>query len=167
MRLLGALLCFFVSTCLGLSAGGRERARTEECVAFLSLFSHVQNQISYFSAPTKVIYRGIENGTLARIGFLDALCAHENDDIYFDVWSSALDSCEDKLHLTAEQMATVRAFGSCIGKTNGELQLRQMEYYANTMATETERQRSEMQKNIKVYRTLGFAAGAAMLLLVL
>jgi hypothetical protein len=35
------------------------------------------------------------------------------------------------------------------------------------MRTETERQRAQMQKNIKLYRTLGFSAGAAILILVI
>ena len=35
------------------------------------------------------------------------------------------------------------------------------------MRAETEKQRAQMQKNIKLYRTLGFSAGAAILILVI
>ena len=167
MRLLGAFLCFAASLSLGLAAGKKERARTEECEAFLEIFAYIQNQIGYFFAPTKLIYKNIQSDVLKRIGFLDALSSHEYDEVYFDVWSSALESCKDKMHLTDTQFEIVEAFGSCIGKSNENLQLKSMEYYAKALTVETEKQKADMKKNIKVYRTLGFAVGAAMLILVL
>ncbi len=167
MKFLGAVVCFFVSFFLGVSAGKRERARTEECQAFLELFSYIQNQIGYFFAPTKHIYSNIQNEILARTGFLSALAAHEADEVYFDVWSSALEDCKQNLHLTETQFEIVRSFGTYIGKSNEALQLKSLDYYAKALAAETERQKTEMKKNIKVYRTLGFAVGAAAVLLVL
>ncbi len=167
MKLIGAAVFFFVCVALGWTAGKKEQQRTAECDAFLTLFDHIQNQVGYFFAPTKLIYRNLENDVLSRVGFLQALSAHENDEVYFDVWTSALSSCEGRLHLTKGQLDIVRAFGSCIGKSNGELQLKKMAYYAAALSSEAEKQRTEMKKNIKVYRTLGFAVGAATMLLVI
>ncbi len=166
MKLLGAVVCFMVSFAWGISAGRTERARTAECMAFLELFTYIQNQIGYFFAPTKLIYKNIENEVLSRVGFLQALMAHENDEVYFDVWASALDACKEKLHLTEAQFDIVQGFGSCIGKSNEDLQLKSMEYYTKAMTAETEKQKTEMKKNIKVYRTLGFAVGAVAVILV-
>ncbi len=167
MKFAGAILCFAASFVLGIAAGKRERERTEECVAFLELFTYIQNQIGYFFAPTKLIYQNMQNDVLSRVGFLEALLAHENDEVYFDVWNSALESCKSKLHLTESQFSIVQAFGSCIGKSNEELQLKNLTYYTNAMEAEAEKQKSEMKKNIKVYRTLGFAVGAAAVILAL
>ncbi len=167
MKLVGGLVCFIVCLVFGLAAGARERARTAECEAFLSAFSYIQNQITYFFAPTKRIYATLENDILARTGFLEALQKHENDEIYFDVWGAALASCKEKLHLTESQYRIVEGFGSCIGKSNEALQMKNLDYFASALASETEKQRSVMKKNIKVYRTLGFALGAAALILVL
>ncbi len=167
MKLFGALICFAVSLAYGISAGKRERARTAECQAFLSLFSHIQNQIGYFYAPTKEIYQGLQNDVLARVGFLEALVSHEDDAVYFDVWRTALAHCRPRLHLSKTQFDIVEAFGSCIGKSNGELQLRHLEYYRKELSAETEKQVAQMKKNIKVYRTLGFAVGAAAVILAL
>ncbi|MBQ8419581.1 MAG: stage III sporulation protein AB [Clostridia bacterium] len=166
MRLLGAFVCFLVSLSWGISAGKTERARTAECEAFLELFAYIQNQIGYFFAPTKLIYKHIENDVLSRVGFLQALATHETDEVYFDVWTSALNACKGNLHLTEAQLAIVQGFGACIGKSNEELQLKTMAYYTRALAAETEKQKSEMKKNIKVYRTLGFAVGAATVILV-
>lgn len=167
MKMVGAFLCFVVSISLGFAAGKKERARTEECIAFFELFTYIQNQIGYFFAPTKLIYKNIQSDILAEIGFLDALSSHEQDEVYFDVWSSSLIACKNKMHLTDSQFEIVKSFGSCIGKSNEELQLKNMEYYAKAMSAEVEKQKAEMKKNVKLYRTLGFAVGAAMLILVL
>jgi stage III sporulation protein AB len=167
MKLLGAIACFLVSVSLGVMAGKVERERTAECEAFLELFSYVQNQVGYFFAPTKLIYKNIQNDVLGRIGFLEALVSHENDEVYFDVWTEALASCKSRMHLTETQYDIIQSFGACVGKSNEELQLKSMEYYARALTTETEKQKTTMMKNIKVYRTLGFAVGAAAVILVL
>jgi stage III sporulation protein AB len=166
MKWIGAVICFCISVVLGCTAGKNEKVRTEQCEAFLEFFVYIQNQVGHFLAPTKLIYKNFRNDVLQRSGFLDALCAHERDDVYFNVWERALADCKERLKLSEAQYEIVRAFGSCVGKSNEELQLKHLEYYAKAMRTETERQKKQMQKNIKLYRTLGFSAGAAILILV-
>ena len=148
-------------------AGKNEKVRTAQCEAFLEFFVYIQNQVGYFLAPTKLMYKNFHNEALQKTGFPEALCAHEEDEVYFNVWESALLDCKERLNLSETQYEIVRAFGSCIGKSNEELQLRYLEYYTKEMRKETERQRAQMQKNIKLYRTLGFSAGAAILILVI
>ncbi len=109
----------------------------------------------------------MKNEVLDRAGFLSALRSHETDEVYFDVWCSALESCRKNLHLNDIQFEIVKAFGACIGKSNEELQMKKLEYYTKALAAETEKQKSEMKKNIKVYRTLGFSVGAMAMILVL
>ena len=167
MKWIGAALCFAVSVALGMTAGKKERARTEECFAFLTLFTYIQNQIGYFFAPTKMIYRNIQNEVLEGVGFLRALAEHEDDEVYYNVWQDALASCRERLHLTKTQFEIVESFGSCIGKSNEDLQLKSLAYYKEALASEAERQKTEMKKNIKIYRTLGFAVGTAAMILVL
>ena len=82
MKLIGALLCFAVSLSAGMLAGKSERERTAQCEAFLELFIYVQNQVSYFLAPTKWMYKNFRNDVLGKTGFLDALSAHESDEVY-------------------------------------------------------------------------------------
>ena len=167
MKWIGAVLCFCVSVTLGWMAGKNEKVRTAQCEAFLEFFVYIQNQVGYFLAPTKLMYKNFHNGVLEKTGFPEALCAHEEDEVYFDVWERALHDCKEHMNLSEKQFEIVRAFGSCIGKSNEQLQLKYLEYYTKEMRAETEKQRAQMQKNIKLYRTLGFAAGAAILILVI
>lgn len=167
MKWVGAFLCFLTSVCIGWMAGNKERKRTEECEAFLELFIYIQNQVGYFLAPTKLMYKNFHNAVLEKTGFLEALCAHESDEVYFDVWSNALEHSRENLSLSDDQIEIVRSFGTCIGKSNEELQMKHLEYYTKALRKETEKQKMLMQKNIKLYRTLGFSVGAAILILVI
>ena len=167
MKWVGAVICFCVSVACGWTAGKNEKVRTAQCEAFLEFFVYIQNQVGYFLAPTKLMYKNFHSEVLQKTGFLDALCAHEGDEVYFDVWERALLECKERMNLSDGQFETVRAFGSCIGKSNEELQLKKLEYYAEEMQRETEKQRAQTQKNVKLYRTLGFAAGASILILVI
>ena len=166
MKWIGALIFFLISLSFGWMAGKNEKKRTEECEAFLEFFVYIQNQVSYFLAPTKLMYKNFHNEVLKKNGFLEALCAHESDEVYFDVWENALRESRGNLKLSEEQFEMVRSFGSCIGKSNEELQMKHLEYYIKAFRSETEKQKTQMQKNIKLYRTLGFSAGASVLILV-
>ena len=167
MKWIGAFLCFLTSLSIGWMAGKNERKRTEECEAFLELFVYIQNQVGYFLAPTKLMYKNFHHDVLKKTGFLDALCAHESDEVYFDAWETALRESRGNLQLSEAQFEMVRSFGACIGKSNEELQLKHLEYHTKAFRAETERQKKQMEKNIKLYRTLGFSAGAAILILVI
>ena len=167
MKLMGAILCFFASVSIGLSAGRNERERTAQCEAFLELFVYIQNQVGYFLAPTKLMYKNFHHEVLKKTGFLDALSSHEEDEVYFDAWNDALVCTRGKLNLSDSQYEIVKAFGGCIGKSNEELQLKHLEYYTKAMRNEVEKQKTEMKKNIKLYRTLGFSVGAAIVILVI
>lgn len=167
MKWIGGILCFFISVAIGWMAGNSERERTEQCEAFLDFFVYIQNQVGYFLAPTKLMYQNYRHAALEKTGFFAALRSHEGDEVYFDVWERALSACRENLKLSAAQYEIVRSFGACIGKSNEELQLKHLAYYTEAMRAETERQKQQMQKNIKLYRTLGFSAGAAILILVI
>jgi stage III sporulation protein AB len=167
MKWIGAVLCFCTSVALGWMAGKNEKVRTAQCEAFLEFFVYIQNQVGYFLAPTKLMYKNFHHDVLKKNGFLDALCARESDEIYFDAWGTALKESRRNLQLSEAQFEMVRSFGACIGKSNEELQLKHLEYHIKTFRSETERQKKQMQKNVKLYRTLGFSAGAGILILVI
>ena len=167
VKLAGAAICFLTSVLIGFFAGKNERERTAQCEAFLEFFEYVKNQVGFFLAPTKLIYKNFENPILAETGFLAALSAHEQDEVYFDTWQTALSECRTRLKLTRTQYEIVNAFGGCIGKSNEQLQLNSFDYYIKAMTAETAKQKEEMKKNIKLYRTLGFTVGAAIAILII
>ena len=97
---------------------------------------------------------------LSDIGFLEKLRSHENDEIYFDAWGEAFRACEGSLHLSAEEKKIILGFGECIGKSDGNMQIKSFDYYIGLLSSEQEKARMLVAKNKKVYRTIGFAIGA-------
>ena len=160
MRAFGAAALFAFFSLCGVFAGEREKKRLCECEAFLEFFGYIRNQVEYFLMPTKLIYKGFASGVLEACGFLPALRSHENDDVYCDVWRAALWVSEKSLHLSKKQREIVLGFGDCIGKSQGEIQTASFDRYIAEMSAETEKEKAESEKNIKLYRTLGIAAGA-------
>ena len=150
----------------GMLLAGEEKERMRQCEAFLNFFEYVRNQIHYFLAPTKRIYRDYRDEVLGKTGFLDLLSA-EGDGVYQNRWEEAFSACRDRFFLSREQAQIVLAFGACIGKSNEEMQMNSFEYYIKAMTKETEKQRSVCRKNVTLYQTLGLTVGAMAALLFL
>lgn len=167
MRIAGAFLLFVFFTFAGIMRGGKEREKLCECEAFLDLFEYVKNQIDYFLTPTKMIYRNYSNAVLEKKGFLELLRSHENDDVYRDVWRISFEACKERFNLSTSQANLVLGFGECIGKSSAHMQSANFDYYILRMGDEIKKQRAESEKNIKLYRTLGVAAGALAVILVI
>ncbi len=167
MRAAGAFLLFVFCTLAGFLCGNKEKEKLCECEAFLSLFEYVKHQIDYFFTPTKLIYRNFSNETLEKKGFLPLLRSHEADEVYMDVWRVSFEACKNHFALSASQRDIVFGFGECIGKASAALQSTNFDYYILMMEEEIKKQRAENEKNIKLYRTLGMAAGALAAILVI
>ena len=167
MRLFGAVFLFAFFGFLGIFAGEREKKRLCECEAFLEFFEYIKNQVEFFRTPTKAIYRSFSSAVLESCGFLTALRSHENDEVYSDVWKCALKSASKNLHLNEKQKNLVLDFGAGIGKTQGEIQKAGFERYIAEMNVEIAKEKAESEKNVKLYRTLGIAAGAFAAILVI
>lgn len=166
LKYIGALVVFASCTLSGLTLCEREKLKLRQCEAFLSLFEYVKNQIHYFLAPTKQIYRGFEDPVLAKAGFLAKLC-EESGGVYRNNWIDAFEACGESFCLSPAQAEIVKAFGSHIGKSNEPMQMRNFEYCIKSMEAETAKQRALCEKNTKLYRTLGFTLGAMAALLLI
>lgn len=167
MKYIGAMMIFLSAFAVGISAGDREKRRLKECEEFLRFFEYIKNQVGYFLMPTKLIYRGFESEVLSRTGFLAALCGFERDDVYYDAWVKAFDSCEDRMTLSSEEKAIVRGFGAGIGKSDEHLQMKNFELCISQMKDEISFLKLETANNVKIYTVLGFAVGAAAVILII
>lgn len=167
MRIAGAAMLFLFFSLMGFFAGQKEKRRLAECEAFLEFFEYIKNQVNYFLTPTKVMYRSFSSEILEDCGFLPALRSHESDEVYQDVWRISLKSCEKNLQITSKQKSLIFGFGDCIGKSNGDIQTANFDYYISEMRAQVETEKQDGEKNTKLYRTLGITAGACAAILVM
>ena len=167
MKTVGAALIFIVSVLAGISLGEKKKTAHAECEAFLELFRFARAQIDMFYTPTKMIWRGFENKTLEGCGFLQKLAAAEGDVVYFDAFSRAFAEIEPSLVMSAEAKATVRTFGTVIGKSDGEEQLMQIDRLIAEMTEICKKAKSDASRDAKLYLTVGFSIGAVVFILLL
>ncbi len=151
---------------LGADALREGKAETAPMRGFSFAFEYVKNQIHYFLAPTKQIYRGFSDPVLAKTGFLAKLC-EESGGVYRNNWIDAFEACGENFCLSPAQAEIVKTFGSHIGKSNEPMQTRNFEYCIKSMEAEIAKQRVLCEKNTKLYRTLGFTLGAMAALLLI
>lgn len=166
LKYIGVLTVFISCTLVGMTFCEREKLKLRQCEAFLALFEYVKNQIHYFLAPTKQIYRGFTDPVLEKTGFLAMLC-EESDGVYRNNWIDAFEACRENICLSPAQAEIVKTFGSHIGKSNEPMQTRNFEYCIKTMEAEVSKQRALCEKNTRLYRTLGFTVGAMAALLLI
>ena len=167
MRYVGAALIFLSSVLVGAYLGERKKAAFAECEAFLELFRYARAEISLFYTPTKLIWRGFENKTLASRGFLGALASAEDGAVYFDAFTRAFDMTEKSFRMSAEAKNVVRAFGAVIGKSDGEEQLAQIDALIGDMTEICKKAKSDAARDAKLYLTVGFSLGAAIFILLI
>ncbi len=166
LRFIGAAFVFASFAMAGGVLCEREKARLSQCEAFLRLFEYIKNQIHYFLAPTKRIYRDFCDDVLEKTGFLAAL-REEGAGAYRNNWQEAFEKCAANFCLSSTQAEIVKTFGSHIGKSNEPMQTRNFEYLIKEMENETAKERLLCAKNTKLYRTLGLTVGAMAALLLI
>lgn len=167
MKYVGAALIFLFAVLVGAYLGEKKKAASAECEAFLELFRYARAEINLFRTPTKLIWRGFENETLARCGFLEKLASSEGDAVYFDAFTRAFDETEKSLSMSAEAKSVVRAFGAVVGKSDGEEQLVQIDSLIADMTEICKKAKSDASRDAKLYLTVGFALGAAIFILLI
>ncbi|MCQ2436610.1 MAG: stage III sporulation protein AB [Clostridia bacterium] len=167
MKYIGAVMIFFTCTLIGTYAADRKKRALDECRAFLDMMIYVKNQIGYFSAPTKEIYRAYENNILEDIGFLPAIRSCGNDEVYIDAFVSAFDSIEPKLSVSPDIKRLIRTFGSEIGKSMQPQQMKTFDFCIDNMNEREKELKTQTQKDVKLCRVLGISAGAAAVILII
>ena len=158
MKTVGVLMIFVCCTAGGFVLAGREKEKLSECEAFLRLFLYVRNQIQYFLSPTRQIFEEFRDTVLEENGFLPLLRA-ERQGVYQSNWTAALDGC--RFTGDNETKNIIREFGEAIGKSNRDMQIASFDYDIKLLTEKTERIRSSLEKNMRLYRAMGFALGAA------
>ncbi|MBR6051971.1 MAG: stage III sporulation protein AB [Clostridia bacterium] len=167
MRYVGAALIFIASVLCGVYLGEKKKAAHAECEAFLELFRYARSEISLFYTPTKLIWRGFDNKVLSSRGFLAALASAEEGAVYFDAFTRAFDMTEKSLYMSAEAKNVVRAFGSVIGKSDGEEQLARIDALISDMTEICKKAKGDAARDAKLYLTVGFSLGAAIFILLI
>lgn len=82
-------------------------------------------------------------------------------------WSSAVDSLPSYYGLSKDDKNIIKQFGSKLGATDTEGQTIHCEYFKNMFSARVEQLQDEYSKKSRLYRSLGFFCGLALVIVLI
>lgn len=159
VKLAGALLIFATSLYLSAQIGLLAQRRMRQTEAFLALLRYIKAQVACFKTPVAEIYQSFQNRVLEECGFLAALRERG--------LGEALDTCEGALFLSEAEFELLHAFADELGRGFQEEQLDSCDYHIGALEAHYAKQKEELPKRCKIYRTLVLTAGIMLIILLI
>lgn len=169
MKLFGALLVLFSSTAAGWLWGTMLRKRLKTLGDLRQVFQWLETEIGYNLFPLQEAFRRIGERlrgetsiiTGVFVGFLNSVQGLTAE----EAWRQTVQTCREKLVLAENDWKILEDFGCTLGTTDRSHQLKAIQESLERIKIQEEEAGKTMEKNEKLYRYLGTAAGTLVILL--
>lgn len=155
-KAVGIVLILLVGVGLGVALSAYERRRCRQAEGFLALVRYIRLQIDCFSQPIGRILAGCDNGILVD-------CGVESDQL--PDFATLLRGT--RLYIPEDMCRLLMDFGSQLGGSYREDQLRCCDYFLERLIPCCDRLRAELPKREKMMLLLPMAFAAMLVLLLL
>lgn len=155
-KAVGVAVILLVGLGLGVALSAYERRRCRQAEGFLALVRYIRLQIDCFSLPIGRILSGCDNGILVD-------CGVESDQL--TDFAALLRST--RLYVPEDMCRLLMDFGSQLGGSYREDQLRCCDYFLERLIPCCDRLRAELPKREKMMLLLPMAFAAMLVLLLL
>lgn len=163
LKIFGSVLVVAASFAIGCKLSHNLHRRRDFLKAFVTFISSLATSIRYSSADIFTLVNsctGDDN--------LSFLLLNENDLDSFDTaWKNRIDNIPKAISLTKSDRQLLYEFGSQLGKTDIEGQLKHLELYKITFAKQLSSAEDAITQKSKLYKTMGFFAGTAAALMMI
>jgi len=158
-RVFGAGLVLVCGALSGFYLSYNLKLRLSLYNSLLDFLSRLQTNIRYFNDD---IFK------LIKISCPTSLSAYYKSDIrpFQAFWQSFINSISKTYFLSKEDKNTLSEFGRILGATDVEGQLSHIEIYKGIFSEKQKSLQSEYKTKSRLYKTLGFVAGAVLALLI-
>ncbi|NLK39197.1 MAG: hypothetical protein GX303_02955 [Clostridiales bacterium] len=159
IKLFGAATILLVSLYLSSQITTFAQRRMRQTEAFLILLRYIKAQVACYKTPVAEIYQSFNNRTLEECGFVNVL--REKG------FEAALYECESMLYIDQNEFELLYAFASELGRGFQEEQLNSCDYHIGALEELYAKQKNEMPKKCKIYRTLIFTIGIMIIIILI
>ncbi len=159
-KLFGFALLALCALLFGRAYSSYCKRRTALLASFLSLITHLGDEISLFLSTPKSVFMAYKDEQLENCGFLPAVRAGES-------LKSAFEKCEKSLAVGEEAKVRLRVFFSEFGKSYKDGEVKRCEIFCNELSQMLKSEREEEPKRIKLSYTLLFALVLAIIILLI
>ncbi|HBR29573.1 MAG TPA: stage III sporulation protein AB [Firmicutes bacterium] len=169
MKMIGALLVMTASTFAGWIYSTLLKKRLTLLNALIQSFQWLETEIGYASTPlveafTRISGRTQEDVQLIFSNFVEAL--QDPAGLTADeAWQHCIKQNQETLPLKAEDWALLFDFGRTLGTTDREHQVTAIRQTLERLQLQTTGATEERKKNERLYRYLGVAGGALVVLI--
>lgn len=169
LKFLGALLVVGTGGAAGLLVAQNYARRPEELRALQGALALLGTEISYAATPLPEALAQVAGRADPRVAgfFCEAasLLKSGNGETVEEVWTRALERWRPASALRHEDLAALAGLGAALGVSDREDQLRHLALAGERLRIQGLRAEEEAHKNVRLWRYLGFFAGAAIVLL--
>jgi stage III sporulation protein AB len=171
LNIIGGTLIILASTSIGIFAAQRLGARTKQIRELQMIIQMLETEISYASSPLEVAFAKASQGKRGLMAALFAECESQlkasEGATTSECWEKALTAFQGRFALKSNEIEWLQHFGQVIGTSDRYDQLKHLELLMSQLKHAEAESREDQRKYEKMYRTLGFLAGALIVILLI
>lgn len=162
VKLIGCLLVVCTGTMIGFVLSGRLYKRRDFLKSFTEFISLLATNLRYSGDDIFTLVNSCaENSNLNLLHF------SECDRPFDELWLDKVKQISAEIPLLKSDISMLKDFGSQLGKTDTEGQLKHLELYEVSFSKQLSSARDAITKKSKLYKTMGFFAGSAIALMMI
>ncbi len=161
-KLIGCLLVVCTGTMIGFVLSAKLYKRRDFLKSFTEFISLLATNLRYSSDDIfTLVNSSAENSNLDLLHFSE--CNRPFDEL----WLDKVKQISFEIPLSKSDVSMLKDFGSQLGKTDTEGQLKHLELYEVSFSKQLASARDAITKKSKLYKTMGFFAGSAIALMMI
>lgn len=171
IKMLGGLLIVATSSGLGLLLSYRYSSRPVELRGIRRLLQMLETEITYGATPLPYALSNVAGRTDSSARqFLELASKLLSERAFFsarEAWVYAVDRILGKTALTASDLELIKSFGNVLGCSDREDQQKHFGLLYIQLKQQEDMAEEEKRRNARMYKSLGFLLGAAVLIILI
>ncbi|NLW55606.1 MAG: hypothetical protein GX050_03105 [Firmicutes bacterium] len=169
MKNIGAILVFVAGTVVGWLYSLLLQKRVKILCSLIQCFQWLETEVGYADVTLAEAFGRIGRRVDPETGMLfSSFAAELNEErglTAAEAWQQSLAACRDRLTLQGEDWAVLEDFGHTLGSTDREHQLNAIRQTLEKLKLQAEAAAAFRKNNERLYRYLGMAGGALIVIL--
>lgn len=171
LKVIGCLIILGASTGIGFTYAEKFRKRTTQLNEIQRCIHQLENEIVYTHTPLPEAIRDVAKKSINPIQQIfkevaDLLFSNEVDNVY-EAFSNVLVNQKENLNLKREDVNIILDLAKSLGESDINGQLRMFSLTLENLKKKIKDSESLMNKNVKMYRYLGFSLGAMLVVILI
>ena len=168
IKIAGMILTLAASSALGLYLSGLPAFRRQDFLEIKKALLILKSEIEYAAAPLPEAMANIATRTKAPVSlifesFALSLKYNEGGETAYRLWLAAIDEHKKAGFLKAEDWEIIGNFGKTLGYLDKQMQIDSIRFTMDYIDSEVLQLQESIDKNQRMYRSLGVIAGLLLL----